>query len=298
LIVISSEGVAGFIDLLKTLTATDSKSRLQVGHDQPKPVDKCDWDQLVLDPTVVALLKNDFESFFEREAWFRKMRLPFRRGYLLHGPPGNGKSTAIRAMMTSRGLSAYAIRFFGEKVDDEELEDLFERAAEEAPAIVLLEDIDRCFPRSGGSATKVSLQQLLNCLDGVASGEGIITVASANDATALDPAILRRPGRFDRVISFADPTPELRRQYFVQMHPPFADLNLDEAVEESAGFSFALLREAFIMAAQADFTNDREITLGDLLTSIWSLRGSLLVGSMKTSAGFAPSGQGKRSKHE
>jgi chaperone BCS1 len=52
------------------------------------------------------MLKDDFESFFKREAWFRSNKLPFRRGYLLHGPPGNGKSTAVRAMMTSRGLTA------------------------------------------------------------------------------------------------------------------------------------------------------------------------------------------------
>jgi hypothetical protein len=298
LVVIAREGISGFIELLKTLTATDSKSRLHVGNDRPRPVARCDWDQLVLDPSVVALLRNDFDSFFEREAWFRKMRLPFRRGYLLHGPPGNGKSTAIRAMLTSRGLSAYTIRFFGKDVDDEQLEKLFEKAAENAPSIVLLEDIDRCFPRAGGSATKVSLQQLLNSLDGVASGDGIVTLATANDPSALDSAILKRPGRFDRVVLFSDPTAELRHRYFVQMHPPFADVDIDEAIEESSGFSFALLREAFIMAAQTDFVNEREITVKDLLASIWSLRGSLLFGTMKTSAGFAlPSGN-KRGTRE
>jgi chaperone BCS1 len=247
---------------------------------------------------VVALLKDDFESFFEREAWFRKMRLPFRRGYLLHGPPGNGKSTAIRAMMTSRGLTAYTIRFFDEHVDDSCLDSLFARAAKEAPAIVLLEDIDRSFPRTGPSKTKISLQQLLNCLDGVASGEGIITIATANEPTALDPAILRRPGRFDRVVAFADPTPELRHQYFVRMHPAFACVNLDEAVEQSAGFSFAQLREAFIMAAQTDFSEDGVIDLDDLLNSIWSLRGSLSHGSMKPSAGFAVPRPVKRGNHD
>jgi ATP-dependent 26S proteasome regulatory subunit len=138
----------------------------------------------------------------------------------------------------------------------------------------------------------------LNCLDGVASEEGIITVATANDPVALDPAILRRPGRFDRVVLFADPTPELRRQYFVRMHPAFADVNLDEAVEESAGFSFAQLREAFIMAAQADFNNDGKIELDDLLNSVWSLRSSLLFGSMKPSAGFAVPRPVKRGNHD
>jgi SpoVK/Ycf46/Vps4 family AAA+-type ATPase len=297
-VVIPRSAVDVFIALLKTLRAADGKPRLRVGHDDAKILRKCSWDQLVLDPSIVSLLKNDFESFFEREEWFRKMRLPFRRGYLLHGPPGNGKSTAIRAILSSRGLTAFTIRLFDEKANDEHLEYLFERAAKQAPAVVLLEDIDRCFPRAGGSATKVSLQTLLNCLDGVASEEGIITVATANDPTALDPAILRRPGRFDRVVLFADPTPELRRQYFVRMHPAFADVNLDEAVEESAGFSFAQLREAFIMAAQADFNNDGKIELDDLLNSVWSLRSSLLFGSMKPSAGFAVPRPVKRGNHD
>ncbi len=297
IVVIPRSAVDSFVSLLKALTVKDGKPRLKVGRDEAK-VRKCNWDQLVLDPTVVALLKDDFESFFEREAWFRKMRLPFRRGYLLHGPPGNGKSTAIRAMMTSRGLTAFTIRFFDEHTDDACLDALFARAAKEAPSIVLLEDIDRSFPRTGPSKTKISLQQLLNNLDGVASGEGIITVASANEPLALDPAILRRPGRFDRVVAFADPTPELRRQYFVRMHPAFACVNLDEAVEQSAGFSFAQLREAFIMAAQTDFSEDGVIDLDDLLNSIQSLRSSLLFGSLKTSAGFALPGAAKRGNHD
>jgi SpoVK/Ycf46/Vps4 family AAA+-type ATPase len=65
----------------------------------------------VLDPNVTTLLKNDLQSFFQREQWFKKMRLPFRRGYLLHGPPGNGKSTAVRAMLTSGKLAASPFDF-------------------------------------------------------------------------------------------------------------------------------------------------------------------------------------------
>ena len=112
------------------------------------------------------------------------MRLPFRRGYLLHGPPGNGKTSVIRAILTSAGLSAYTLRLFDSQTDDEDMERLFERVVNHAPAVILFEDIDRAFPRTGESKSKVSLQQLLNCLDGVATGEGILTLATANDPTA------------------------------------------------------------------------------------------------------------------
>src|ERR1700736_5179771 len=114
-------------------------------------------------------------------------------------------------MLTSRGLTAYTIRFFQPRVDDNDLDQLFARAAANAPSMVLLEDIDRAFPRTGQSKTEISLQQLLDCLDGVGSEEGIIVVATANEPNCLDPAILRRPGRFDRVVGFPDPTAELRQ---------------------------------------------------------------------------------------
>jgi hypothetical protein len=288
LVVTPRRGVESVMSLLKTLTRVDGRPRLKVGHGGSQMVTKCGWDQLVLDQSIVSLLQSDFESFFGREDWFRKMRLPFRRGYLLHGPPGNGKSTAVRAMLTSRGLTAYTMRFFHPQADDDDLDRVFARAAENAPAMVLLEDIDRVFPRTGESNTKVSLQQLLNCLDGVGSGEGIIVVATANEPTALDPAILHRPGRFDRVVLFPNPTPELRRDYFSKLQPSLAEENLSEVVEESKGFSFAQLRECYIMAAQASFSDNRELTADDLVNGVWAMRRTILFGSLKSSsAGFA-----------
>lgn len=165
-VIIPRHGVQSVVTLLKKLMLPDGRAMLKVGGEGAKPIARCDWDQLTLDPSVVSLLKNDFETFFEREDWFRKMRLPFRRGYLLHGPPGNGKSTAIRAMLTARALTAHTIRFLEPRVDDSDLERLFYRAAQNAPSMIMLEDIDRVFPRGGNSKTQVSLQQLLNCLDG------------------------------------------------------------------------------------------------------------------------------------
>ena len=79
------------------------------------------------------------------------------------------------------------------------------------PALVILEDLDRAFPTEGKRTRErtVSFQTLLNCLDGVGTQEGVIVVATANDPTCLDPAILKRPGRFDRVVQFRNPDPDL-----------------------------------------------------------------------------------------
>jgi mitochondrial chaperone BCS1 len=174
--------------------------RLQVQGVATQEIERCEWNQLVLDQRAISLLKDDFESFFERESWFREKRLPFRRGYLLHGPPGNGKTTAIRAIMSSRGLSAYTMWLFDRRRDDGDLDALFEKALRHRPALMLLEDLDRAFPETGGTRSNVSIQQLLNCLDGDATGEGLIVVATANEPTSSSRLFC--VGRGDSTASF------------------------------------------------------------------------------------------------
>jgi ATP-dependent 26S proteasome regulatory subunit len=273
--------------LLEELDRRDNKPRLHVVGSSNRSIVTCKWDDLVFDYKVRSMLVEDFESFFERQAWFRENKLPFRRGYLLHGPPGNGKSTAVRAMMTSRGLTAYTTRFFDSEIDDSDLDHLFELAVKNRPSMVLLEDLDRAFPKTGETKSRVSLQQLLNNLDGVGSGEGIVVVATANEPTILDPAILRRPGRFDRVVHFPNPCAELRQQYLQQLNPGLPARHLKLSVEKSDGLSFAQLREVHIIAGQRAFERKGEITEGDLLLAIRALRQSNLTASRNgTAAGF------------
>lgn len=190
-------------------------------------------------------------------------------------------------MMSSRGLSAFTLRLFDERTSDCDLDDLFDAALKERPAIVLLEDLDRAFPRDGKSATNISLQYLLNCLDGVATGQGIVVAATANEPALLDPAILRRPGRFDRVVHFPNPGPPLRVKYFSHMNSAFRISEIEPSVLASDGFSFVQLREAYVIAAQAAFQRNDDICAADLLEGIRRLRQTMLVGSTRgTQAGF------------
>jgi DNA polymerase III delta prime subunit len=287
LIVAQREYASEVMRLLEELDRRDNKPRLHIVGSSNNRIVGCEWDDLVLDHKIRSLLKDDFESFFEREAWFRENKLPFRRGYLLHGPPGNGKSTAVRAMMTSRGLTAYTTRLFDSQVDDSDLDRLFELAVKNRPSMVLLEDLDRAFPKTGVTKSRVSLQQLLNNLDGVGTGEGVIVVATANEPTILDPAILHRPGRFDLVVHFPNPSIELRQQYLQQLNPGLPARQLKLSVEESEGLSFAQLREVHIIAGQRAFERKGEIGEADLLLAIHALRQSNLTASRSgNAAGF------------
>lgn len=275
--------------LLAGLDCREGRARLHTLNGGTRDISGCSWEDLVLDSGITSLLQRDFAAFFQRQEWYRQRHIPFRRGYLLHGPPGNGKTSAVRAMMCSQELSAFTLRLFDPRTTDSDLDELFDCALRERPAMVLFEDLDRAFPRDGRSATNVSLQYLLNCLDGVASGEGIVVVATSNQPALLDPAILRRPGRFDRVVRFPDPSAQLRETYFSRMNAGFTSADLAAVIAESEGCSFAQLREACVLASQSAFQRGDDLRSEDLLAGIRILRRSMLEGAENSrAAGFRP----------
>jgi len=136
---------------------------------------------------------------------------------------------------------------------------------------VILEDLDRAFPTEGKRTQerRVSFQTLLNCLDGVGTQDGVIVVATANDPTCLDAAILKRPGRFDRVVQFRNPDANLRREYYRRLIPTLDGEQFEIAIEKTEGFSFAQLRETYILGAQSAFEQGRrEVMVEDVIEAI------------------------------
>lgn len=235
-----------------------------------------DWDRVVLDPTLIRLVRDDFESFLKREGWFKQHRLPFRRGYLFYGPPGNGKTSVLRVMASHPAITAHSLDFSNEDLENGELTTVFDEAGRRAPSLVLFEDLDRLYGQTmtRDNRTRITLQHLLNCLDGLAQHEGVIVVATANDPTALDPAILRRPGRFDRAVPFRPPAASLRQEYFRRLSTgSFDEEMLTRAASETDGFSFAQLREGYILAGQLAFGREgKEVRPEDLLEGIRMVR--------------------------
>jgi AAA+ superfamily predicted ATPase len=250
----------------------DNKGDLTVTRSKGIPQE---WKNLVLEDSVLHLVKRDTESFFSRKDWFLKNEIPFRRGYLLHGPPGNGKTSVIKTMLSTLGMNAYKIRLFSQNVNDNVLETMFRVAQETGPNMVILEDLDRAFPKTGEKKSPIGLHTLLNCLDGLESQEGVITIATANEPTALDKVILKRPGRFDRVILFDNPSHELRLDFFLKKAPYLKKEDLEPAVDASEGFSFAQLQETYILAGQYAFERKEEKVLAsDLHVCSAELRGA------------------------
>jgi hypothetical protein len=256
--------------LLKEQVQDRTERYLETAHGQTRLQGRYDWDAVVLDSTTRRMVRTDFELFFEREDWFRQHNLPYRRGYLLWGPPGNGKTATLRVMAAHPHIRAYTLDLSDMEEKSADVLHLFQKASENTPALVILEDLDRAFPTEGKRTQErmVSFQTLLNCLDGVGTQDGLLVVATANDPTCLDPAILKRPGRFDRVVQFRNPDADLRRQYYQRLSPILAGEQFEVAVEKTEGFSFAQLRETYILGAQSAFEHGREIGVGDVIEAV------------------------------
>ena len=180
--------------------------------------------------------------------WFSERGIPYRRGYLLHGEPGCGKSSLSLALAGHFDLEGvYMLSLLNSGVTDETLLALFKGLP--TGSVLLLEDIDavgldrdtknkavRSKTRSEGTKEKVSLAGLLNALDSAVSPEGHIVIMTTNKIDHLDPALIR-PGRIDYRLEFKLANLEQISEIFAAMYrtpsegAPLSDATLAELTE-------------------------------------------------------------------
>ncbi|HEY4117286.1 MAG TPA: AAA family ATPase [Byssovorax sp.] len=213
---------------------------------------RASWEDLVLRGAEKDEIARDFERFFASKEAYARAACPWRRGALFMGPPGNGKTHCVKALVKRLGKPTIYVRGFRHRyrTTADCISEVFERARRLAPCVLVLEDLDGLFDPEG-------LAFFLNELDGFGENSGLVTLGTTNHPERLDPALLDRPSRFDRTYAFELPHAEDRRRFLVVQNAKLADLGalsaatIDELVDATHEFSFAYLKELVMGALVA-----------------------------------------------
>ncbi|KAK6362975.1 hypothetical protein TWF730_000423 [Orbilia blumenaviensis] len=181
-----------------------------------------------LDESTKSTLLQDVNEFLNPKSprWYANRGIPYRRGYLLHGPPGTGKTSLSFALGGLFGLPIYCLSLVDTGMTEDRLLACFGGLPNRC--IVLLEDIDTVDisrrrdssgEKRGGEEqkTQMTLSGLLNAIDGVASHEGRILIMTTNHPEILDPALVRK-GRVDLEVPFGLATKEQIINLFTIMY--------------------------------------------------------------------------------
>ena len=187
-----------------------------------KPIDPA---TLFMADDLRERVRTDIATFFGKpvESLYRTLELPYRRGVLLHGPPGNGKTSLVRLLGAQLPNVPFMVLRANASFDSDAFADIIRRWKDQAPAVLVIEDLNWLLK-------SVNLSTFLNLLDGIDNeatkvdsddtvGQGLMLIATTNDPAALDPAINNRPGRFDVVIEISNPGEALRRQFLATKLP-------------------------------------------------------------------------------
>lgn len=198
-------------------------------------------DLLILPDSVTEEVLEQVKSFWNKEEHFRKFGFLWKRGMMLWGPPGSGKTSALQLIskyvideggiavyITNPDLAAGGLRILRNIEPTRKL-------------VVMIEDIDAIISRYGES-------ELLAILDGELQIDNVLFISTTNYPERLDKRFRNRPSRFDYVRKVGMPSTEAREKYLLARNERLANSpeELDEWVSRTKGFSVAHLKELIV----------------------------------------------------
>jgi len=196
-------------------------------------------DEPLLSNGYNNLLNNEVSYFLNNKKIYESLNSPYKRGILLYGPPGNGKTAYIKNYIHSLKDSCIILLNSVDYSVMDALKDFLNNPEyDDTFKLIIIEDID--------GITKDSRSILLNLLDGVSRVNNTLFVSTTNHINKIDDSIVNRPSRFDRIIKIDVPDKSVRLELLKKYFPNEPYENIEIGADMSEGFSGAYFKELYL----------------------------------------------------
>jgi ATP-dependent 26S proteasome regulatory subunit len=229
-----------------------------------RPIHKVREEDLILPDSVKGLLRGAVLGFYRHRDVLRRLDIELKRGILLHGPPGTGKTSI--SLYLAGCLTNFTVCFIsGERL-------LYPRevcrmARYLQPAMVVFEDIDLVAHERNVNGLATVLGELMNQIDGCEPSDQVLFLMTTNSLERLEHAVKNRPGRVDQIIEIPLPSRAERRQLFSYFTRSLKlkDDNLEQLLDATEGATPAMLKEVVKRGTVNAIERSQEKDNGDVL---------------------------------
>jgi hypothetical protein len=212
-------------------------------------VAKYGWDDVVLDADIKDQIFDDIVGFLNHEELYKKNGLPFKRGIILYGKPGCGK-TLLGKVIANEIKSTFVWLTSAQVASAKMIRSVFELARDLAPCVLFFEDIDMYTVDRSYGVFNPLVGEMLAQMDGMEENNGIIVVATTNRLDAIENALATRPSRFDRRFSLDEMAPEtVEKMVSIKLgNAKLLDVTIPEIARMLQGLNGSFIQEVVISA--------------------------------------------------
>uniref|UniRef100_A0A7S4AIK2 Vesicle-fusing ATPase n=1 Tax=Pseudo-nitzschia australis TaxID=44445 RepID=A0A7S4AIK2_9STRA len=255
----SEEGVEEVVEEVAVAGELNGETVAVVGSTAPRPLVGAGYDSVGGLEKATELMRELIELPLRFPELWTTAGVPTPKGILLHGPPGCGKTLIANALVEETGAHVVVINgpeIMARKGGESEanLRQAFEEAAEKAPSIIFMDELDSIAPKrdeAQGETEKRVVSQLLTLMDSLKTNSNVMVIGATNRPNVIESA-LRRPGRFDRELEIAMPDEDGRHEILkIKTKDMQLDVDVDlfQIARDTHGFVGADLQQLALEAA-------------------------------------------------